>query len=211
MNFEEFIRPTEEASQTEEKLNSENEETSQEEQNIDLDVQKAVVESLAADKAEQNEKIVSLEKENASLKSENNNLKSKIEILEIELAKTGDMLAMNSDTSLSNKVALLDRDVEIFDRYEGEARDHVLEVLKEARDVAEKEGRLRRAQILESVLVANIPTGSLEQKRKELEKIFNDNQNILSGPVINELDKLNISYKVGENYLLPCEILKRTF
>jgi hypothetical protein len=44
-----------------------------------------------------------------------------------------------------------------------------------------------------------------------LEKFFNDNQNILSGPVIEMLERCGISYKHGEEYLLPAEILKRTY
>ena len=44
----------------------------------ELDVQKAVVESLAADKAEQDERIVALQKENYALKSEVSGLKSQV-------------------------------------------------------------------------------------------------------------------------------------
>ncbi len=87
----------------------------------------------------------------------------------------------------------------------------VLEVLKEARDQAEKDGKARRAQILEAVLVANEPVGTLLAKREALNKIFKDNGNIINGPVIEELNKLGISYKNGENYLLPSEILNRNY
>ena len=123
----------------------------------------------------------------------------------------GDVLAKNAETELSSKVTLLERDAEINDRFQGETHDHVLEAIKEARDVAEKEGRLRHAQLLESVLLANQPVGNLEKKRKALEKFFNDNGNILSGPVIQELEKCGISHKKGEEYLLPAEIIKRTY
>ena len=87
----------------------------------------------------------------------------------------------------------------------------VIEVIKEAREAAEKDGRLRRAQILEGVLLTNEPVGNLAQKRQMLEKLFTENGNILSGVVISELDKCGISYKKGEEYLLPSEILKRTY
>ena len=177
----------------------------------DLDVQKAVVESLAADKAEQDEQLEKLRQENNSLKSELAQLKNKLDEMSAALEKVGDVLAKNSETELSNKVTLLERDVEINDRFQGETRDHVLEAIKEARDVAEREGRLRRAQLLEGVLLANQPVGSLEKKRKALEKFFNDNGNILSGPVIQELEKCGISHKKGEEYLLPAEIIKRTY
>ena len=177
----------------------------------ELDVQKAVVESLAADKAEQDERIVSLQKENDFLKSQVSSLKSSVEEMKIALGNVGDVLAKNAETEASSKIALLDRDPELNDRFPGETRDHVLEVIREARDAAEKDGRIRRAQILESVLVANEPVGNLQQKRAALEKFFNDNANIMSGPVIAELEKCGISHKNGEEYLLPGEILKRTY
>ena len=177
----------------------------------ELDVQKAVVESLAADKAEQDERIVSLQKENAALKSELAKMKSEAEEMRTALAKVGDVLARNSETECSSKIALIDRDPELNDRFPGETRDHVLEVIREARDAAEKDGRLRRAQVLESVLVANEPVGNLQKKRIALEKFFNDNANIMSGPVIAELEKCGIPHKNGETYLLPGEILKRTY
>ena len=177
----------------------------------ELDVQKAVVESLAADKAEQDERIVALQKENNLLKSQVSDIKSSLEEAKAALAKVGDVLAQNAETEVSSKVALLDRDPELNDRFPGETRDHVLEVIREARDAAEKDGRLRRAQILESVLVANEPTGKLVEKRMALEKFFNENGNIMSGPVIAQLEKSGISHKNGEEYLLPGEILKRTY
>lgn len=177
----------------------------------ELDVQKAVVESLAADKAEQDERIVTLQKENNSLRSQVSGLKSSLEEMRASLAKVGDVLAKNAETEGSSKIALIDRDPELNDRFPGETRDHVLEVIREARDAAERDGRLRRAQVLESVLVANEPVGKLAEKRAALEKFFNANANIMSGPVIAELEKCGISYKNGETYLLPGEILKRTY
>ena len=177
----------------------------------ELDVQKAVVESLAADKAEQDERIVTLQKENDSLRSQVSGLKSSLEEMRASLAKVGDVLAKNAETEGSSKIALIDRDPELNDRFPGETRDHVLEVIREARDAAERDGRLRRAQVLESVLVANEPVGNLQKKRAALEKFFNANANIMSGPVIAELEKCGISYKNGETYLLPGEILKRTY
>ena len=177
----------------------------------ELDVQKAVVESLAADKAEQNERIVTLQKENNLLKSQVSGLKSSLEEAKAALAKVGDVLAKNAETEASSKIALIDRDPELNDRFPGETRDHVLEVIREARDAAERDGRLRRAQVLESVLVANEPVGNLQKKRAALEKFFNDNANIMSGPVIAELEKCGIPHKNGEDYLLPGEILKRTY
>ena len=190
-----------------------------------IDVQKAVVEALAADKAEQAETIAALRAENAELRR--NIVELKKSILELTdraevarrqmveqksaLEKVGDVLATNADNGLSNKVALLDRDIDIPDRFIGETRDHVLEVVREARDKAEAEGRLRRAQVLEGVLAANEPEGTLAKKRANLEKLFAYNGNIVSGPVIAELEKMGLSHKNGEDYLLPAEIIKRNY
>ena len=177
----------------------------------ELDVQKAVVESLAAEKVERDEQIAILRKENYALQSEISSLKEKIEEMRKVLENMGDVLSKNSDTPVSSKISLLERNVEIDDRFAGETRDHVLEVIQEAREAAEKDGRHRRAQVLESVLVANDRVGELAKRRKGLEKLFADNGNIVSGPVIAELEKMGISHKNGEEYLLPSEIIKRVF
>ena len=190
-----------------------NPETEDEEtiESVELDVQKAVVESLAADKAMQDEQIESLKSENAKLRMEIESLKEALETKDKALETANACIAMNSESPLSNKVTLLDRNIELPDAFEGETYDHVLEVIREARDAAEADGRQRRAQILESVLVVNEPNGNLSKRRTSLQKLFSDNQNILSGPVINELDNLGIQYKNGETYLLPAEILKKSF
>lgn len=226
MNFEEFIRPTNPVDEEEilEKEEEQEEETVPEE----LDVQKAVVESLAADKAAQDEEINRLKSDNASLrtrieenikligdleaqKAQTDFLKAQISEMKTALEKVGDVLARNTEGEMSTKIALLERNIECDDRFPGETYDHVLEVIREARDKAEVEGRIRRAQLLESVLVANEPNGTLAKKRAELEKLFIDNANVISGLVIAELKKLGISHMHGDDYLLPSEIIKRTY
>ena len=162
----------------------------------ELDVQKAVVEELAVDKAKLEEEVNSLKIQVAELKAK----------LAAEQERHFDEQSRNP-----NALALLDRDVELPDRFPGETRDHVIEAVREARDKAETEGRIRRAQLLEGVLVANESSGNLAKKRAALEKFFNDNGNILSGPVLEELSKYNIAHKNGEEYLLPSEILKRMY
>ena len=211
MNYEDFIRPAEEPEQNVETSEEAVAEEAPIEPSVELDVQKAVVESLAADKAEQSVKIAELRKQNDELTSKVNDLTEKIEQMRMELAKVGDLLARNSELPKSSQVTLLERNTELEDSFDGETLDHVLEVIREARDASEAAGRTRRAQILESVLVANEPSGNLEKKRQELIKLFNDNQNVINGQVINELDKQKISYKLGENYLLVGEIIKRTY
>lgn len=218
MDISEFLnRPT----PPEEKV----EETVAFEEPEEIDVQKAVVESLAADKAEQDEMISSLrqakdelEKELVSLRAANVALQNEVAVLRKqvqaagdELAKVGELLTKNAEGETSNKIALLDRDAELDDRFEGETRDHVLEVLREGRDAAERSGRFRRAQVLESVLVANEANGELARRRASLEKMFADNANIVSGVVIEELKKRGLSHKNGEDYLLPSEILARNY
>ena len=232
MNFEEFIRPKEEPELKEETMEEGEfaEETQEEAESEpgELDVQKAVVESLAADKAAQDEEINRLKADNARLrmrleenikliadlegqKAQTDFLKSQIAEMKTALEKVGDVLARNTEGTLSNQIALLERNVECDDRFPGETHDHVLEVLREARDRAEAEGRTRRAQLLEGILVANEPNGTLAKKRAELEKLFSANANVVSGVVIAELQKLGISHKRGEEYLLPPEIVKRTY
>ena len=211
MNYEDFIRPAEEPEQNVETSEEAVAEEAPIEPSVELDVQKAAVESLAADKAEQNVKIAELRKQNDELTSKVNDLTEKIEQMRMQLAKVGDLLARNSELPKSSQVTLLERTTELEDSFDGETLDHVLEVIREARDASEAAGRARRAQILESVLVANEPSGNLEKKRQALIKLFNDNQNVINGQVINELDKQKISYKLGENYLLVGEIIKRTY
>ena len=226
MNFEEFLDDSAPKAQPVEQPSEEVAEEVVEEAAVDsIDVQKAVVEALAADKAEQAETISALRAENAELRKNIAELKKSISELtdraelakkqmldqKAALEKVGDVLATNADNGLSNKVALLDRDIDVPDRFTGETRDHVLEVVREARDKAEQEGRLRRAQLLEGVLAANEPEGTFAKKRANLEKLFADNGNIVSGPVIAELERLGISHKNREDYLLPAEIVKRNY
>jgi len=220
MNLEEFLKPdTPEACE----LPAE-EPKADEQQPEELDVQKAVVESLAADKAEQAEElraarqqlaikdgqIKAQEAMMASYRNEIAALKSKVAEVESRLAaeqsKEFDQQERNP-----NALALLDRDIEVPDRFPGESRDHVIEALAEARKQAEADGRIRHAQVLESVLVANEPNGTLAKRRAELEKLFNDNANVINGTVIAELERRGIPHKNGEEYLLASEIVKRTY
>ena len=222
MNFEEFLDDEAPKAPANEEIA---EETSEEDAADSIDVQKAVVESLAADKAEQAETIAALRAENAELRKKILELKKEAAALveraeavkrqmseqKSALEKVGDVLAINADNGLSNKVSLLDRDIDVPDRFVGETRDHVIEVVREARDKAEAEGRLRRAQLLEGVLAANEPEGMLAKKRAALEKLFAENGSIVSGPVIEQLEKMGISHKNGEEYLLPAEIINRNY
>ena len=205
MNFEEFMKPKDVVEEVE---TTEEEEVAAPDE---LDVQRTVVEALAAEKAEQDEQLATLRETNERLKGDIADLKKTIEEMRIALANVGDVLSRNSEKPESNQVALLDRNVDIDNHFIGETRDHVLEALREARDSAEREGRLRRAQLLESVLVANEPVGELAKRRGEIEKLFADNGNIVNGAVIARLEELGIAHKDGETYLLASEIIKRNY
>ena len=243
MNFEEFMKPREDLGEVEYK--EEDEVAAPDE----LDVQRTVVEALAAEKAEMDERLVALREENESLKKEIDDrqkqiealkdfieslkkknednaekvrsaadsiqkiegLEKTIEELRVALSNVGDVLSRNSERQESNQISLIDRNTEIDDRFPGETRDHVLEVLREVRDSDEKEGRLRRAQLLEAVLVSNEPLGELAKKRAEIEKLFSENGNIINGAVIAGLEKIGISHKEGDKYLLASEIIKRNY
>lgn len=239
-DFNEFIEPK--SNQADEPIEIiENEETVENEPTEEIaeefdgseniDVQKAVVESLAADKAaldceleklktaltEKDSQLAAKDCEMDSLKAELSKRDFEISVLKVELAKKDSELAKNFEKQLDaqvrnpNALALLDREVELPDRFPGETRDHVLEVIKEARDKSESEGRRRRAQILESVLVANEPNGTLAERRSSVEKVFSENNNIISGTVIEKLNEFSIAHKEGEEYLLASEIILRNF
>ena len=223
MKFEEFLQdktsptppsrggePSRPPSDDDESLTPEPEE--------EIEIQKAVVESLAADKDKieeeaslARERSAALEREKAALAARVAELEGEVASLKAELDRSADRLARNEETPASSKVALLERNVDLDDRFEGETRDHVLEVLREARDTAEKEGRNRRAQILEAVLLENAPVGELAARRAALEKLFAANGNIVNGEVMRQLTKLTIQYRDGDTYLLPSEILKRIY
>lgn len=236
-DFGEFMEPKNNQVEkpAEEEAEFENEEVDESVEEIDgsenIDVQKAVVESLAADKAaldceiaglkealkEKESQLDALVAELDSLKEKQSGKDSEIATLKIRLADREAELAKKFETMFDaqernpNALALLDREVELPDRFPGESRDHVLEVIKEARDKAESEGRRRRAQILEAVLVANEPNGTLAERRSELEQVFAENRNVITGTVIEKLTELDISHKEGEEYLLASEILLRNF
>lgn len=172
---------------------------------VELDIQKAVVEALAADKVEMDEKIAAKDAEVLRAKAETEKARTEIAALKAEIDRLESRLAAVQVRELDlqernpNALALLDRDVDIPDRFPGETRDHVLEVIKEARDKAEADGRLRRAQILEGVLLANEPNGNLAKKRAELEKLFIENANVLTGPVLEELKNVRFRIKMVKN------------
>lgn len=217
---------------------SDREEDKVEEAAPELDVQKAVVESLAADKAEMDSVIAGLKAEIEALKartaeengrtdairSELQAVQAKVEekdkvidALKHELARKDSELAARMEKEFDlqernpNALALLDREIEVPDRFPGETRDHVLEVIAAARAAAEAEGRARKAQLLEAVLMANEPNGLLAKSRETLEKLFAENNNLVNGPVLEELKNRGISHKNGEEYLLPSEIMKRNY
>lgn len=200
-----------------------------------IDVQKAVVEELAAEKVamelkldELNKKIAELEAEKAALIEANKKLEDeklviknaannsvKIEAenakLKEENAKLSDALVANTESTTSNQIALLDRNLELPDRFLGETREHVINAIKVALEEARANGRIRRAQILEGVLVVNESTDEIEKRRAALEKFFADHQNIIDGEVLAKLQESGIPHKNGETYLLPSEILTRTY
>ena len=194
------------------------------EETQELDVQKAVVEELAAEKAKLAEELAAMRRElalkdginkameaqKAGLEAQVNALKAENSRLEAAIAEL-EMKSFDEQARNPNMLALLDRELELPDRFPGETRDHVIEVLREAKDKAEAEGRLRKAQLLEGVLIANEPTGNLQAKRAALEKFLEANHNVINGAVINELDKYGIKYKDGDKYLLISEILQRTY
>lgn len=190
----------------------------------EVDVQKVVVEELAAEKAHMAEELSELRRQLATsegivkaTQAQKENLEAQVGALKKQVANLERQLADEQLKTLDvqernpNALALLDRDVEVPDRFPGETRDHVIDVVREAKEKAEQEGRLRKAQLLESVLIANEPSGNLQKKRAALEKFLEENHNVLNGTVINELEKYGIKYKDGDKYLLIGEIINRNY
>lgn len=223
-DYSEFIDEDNEEAMTVAEEAEENEETEEPQPENELEIQRAVVEELAADKAELHEKYnfvnAALSKALENLKAKNSEiftLKAELERQKATTVALENALAQQRIKNLDtqdrnpNALALIDRDVNLPDRFPGETRDHVLEALRKCRDEAEAEGRIRKAQILEGVLVENEPSGMLEKRREELNRLFEKNGNIVSGPVIEELKRLGIPYKDGEKYLMPSEIMARTY
>lgn len=198
---------------------------------IELDVQKVVVEELAAEKAALELKACALEERLAWLQSEAADLSGKLAAANGRIAELENCIAsgkmreaelerkiaayelQESDIQARNpnQLALLDRDTELPDRFPGETRDHILEIIAEARAVAEQQGRRRRAQLLESVLKANEPSGNLQKKRDTFLKFMDEHHNVLTGEVIAELEKYGITYREGGQNLLLEEIINRTY
>ena len=79
----------------------------------EIEIQKAVVESLAADKVKIEEEVVLARERSAALERE-------VKALKDELALMADRIARNEVTPDSSKVALLERNVELDDRFDGE-------------------------------------------------------------------------------------------
>ena len=164
-----------------------------------------------------NEKIGQLEAKFAALQEEYQKSQDKIKELQDLVAKKDEELAKEKSREIDlqernpNALALLDRDVDVPDRFPGESRDHAIEAIRDAREKAEAEGRLRKAQVLEGILLANEPNGTLARKREEMDALFSNNNYIINGAVIEELQKMGISHKIGENYIMPAEIIKRNF
>ena len=134
MNKEESIRP-EDFLQTE----IEQEELPETAEPDELDVQRTVVEALATEKAELVEQYAALKKtadrlsqEKQSLTEQINVLRSEKEELRSALERMSGLLIKNTERVESSQIALIDRDVNIDDRFPGETRDHVLEIIKES-------------------------------------------------------------------------------
>ena len=116
MNFEEFITPQAAAEEQEEEVAVPEE----------LDVQKAVVESLAADKVAQDAKIACLTKETEELAKSLNAAESRLAEMQKqveELRKTlegyGDVLAGNTEEKTSTQITWLERHEQLEERFPG--------------------------------------------------------------------------------------------
>ncbi len=229
IEFDDFIKAENEAAK--EAPASPDDSSDEEESPEEVEVQKAVVEALAVEKVNLESEIESLKKSLADAESKLADIEKTAEERKSEISKLSGLMAelkskyeeektarekaeakeYDLQERNPNFIALLDRDVEIPDRFPGETRDHVIDVVEEAWKKAEAEGRTRLAQVLEGVLAANERNGTLDAKRQELEKLFSANMNIINGEVVCALEKMGLSHKKGEEYLSPSEIIARNF
>lgn len=229
IEFDDFIKKEEET--VEETVSEEESSAVADGQPEEVEVQKAVVEALAVEKVNLESEIASLEKALACAEAKIAAIEKEAEEKRTEISKLSGLAdeykrkykeekaarekAESKEYDLQernpNFIALLDRDVEIPDKFPGETRDHVIDVVEEAWKKAEKEGRTRLAQVLEGVLAANERNGTLDKKREELEKIFSSNMNIINGEVVAALQKMGLSHRKGDEYLSPAEIMARNF
>lgn len=231
--LEEFISSKEEEEQVSAAAEEGEEFASGEAQ--ELDVQKAVVEEFAAEKVKMESDIAALkeklaadekrfsllaetlaakEKDAEALAGKVEFLKRELDRKQAELDKCQKELAAEREKEFDmqernpNALALLDRDVELPDRFPGETRDHVIEAVREAKEAAEKDGRKRKAQVLEGVLIANEPNGTLAQRRESLAEVLSKSGNLVSGEVVEYLKEHGLTHKNGEEYMSAAEILK---
>ena len=85
-------------------------------------------------------------------------------------------------------LVLAPKDVE--EVFEGETREHVLSVLADAQSAATTGGRDRRAALLAKVLAANVPAGTLDDRRAAVKKIVQEAGKFVDGNAIKALEKL---------------------
>lgn len=207
-------------------------------ESAELDIQKAVVEDFAAEKVElvaKNDhlaaRLVESEQVNQELQRQIAALKEEIAAKDGQIAAAAPSLEamrrqldeakaqiaaawnkFEDDTVRNpNAIALLDRDGEMPDRFIGETRDLILEIVKQARDAAEQANQARRIQLLESVLVANEPNGTRAKRREEVEKLLKDNGYLINAAVIEKLKQFGLTHKNGATYLTASEIIEFNF
>lgn len=216
--------------------------------NLELDVQKAVVEELAADKVRLERRLeeraarlrsaadsymalmercawlesrLAVAEKNRdagaradALRRENEKKNEEIAKKDAEIARKDAEIARLLSREIDmqernpNALALLDRDAELPDRFPGESRDHAIEAIREAAAKAEKEGFVRKAQVLEGVLVSNEPNGTLAARRSELAAVLAKNNNLVTGEVIEYLKSRGLSHAREGGFLSAAEILR---
>ena len=84
--------------------------------------------------------------------------------------------------------------------FPGEVREHILAVLLEAWEAAQRAGRERRASVLQDVLAANKPDGELERRRKELKQIIKDTGSFIDARTISALEKIGFRCVSGNKH-----------
>ena len=225
MNFEEFMKPKDAVEEIE---------TADEEAVAapdELDVQRTVVEALAAEKAEQEEQLASLRNRNESLQADIADKQKQIDALKnyIEnLKKAGESNADKVRSADANikKITELEKTIEemrialsnvgeVLSRNSEKPESNQVALLDRSVDIDDHFVGETRDHVLEALRVARDSAekdgGELAKRRGEIEKLFADNGNIVNGAVMAGLEKSGLAYKDGDTYLLASEIIKRNY
>lgn len=155
-------------------------------------------------RAESEKEITVLKNERASLQRELEEAKSRIRDLEFEKRNAAAAVPpppVKRESVGQREIAFTLKPFEtLSEKFVGEVREHILEVLREALRNCRGTNRERREMILESVLAANESNGELVRRREDIKLILKDADSFNDESVLKELGKLGFRFISGKNH-----------